>query len=1421
MKKFLYHLLIFLVFLSCNNSKDNLEIKPKSKFSIKVDDAKYEGPEKFMYYHAAVKHGDVDINIPSRFNSYKPDYKRVELQNAIERLKTIRYSRSTNSNNSTPNYSAYAKDNALFIERGPYNSPGRTRAFLVDAADNSKNTWIAGSVGGGVWKTIDGGSNWTSISNDMDNIAISWLGQSKSNPDVIYAATGENWIGSLGDIAGAGVYKSLNGGVSWINISTKDAEGYVDSKFSNVSRLLVDPDNSDIVVISTVGTTTSPTSGASVSVSNIFKTVDGGSNWNEVATSSARIQQIIAAPSDFNIQYAAVRGVGVLKSVDAGSSWSNPGGLGLGSPISYDAEEGILGSGSGNFGRLELAVSYQNTNTVYAAIDGDNASFLKVSYDGGKTWNLLQNEDGSDDLWLWAQGWFDNTITVNPFNDSIVYYAGRDATKATVLSTDGISFPGSTMGVTLNNTSSHLSLNGIWGGAAIGSGTDWDDHSNNPDYIDIEFRFGPNKSQKAYRFSVPEGSTSGVNHNQYSYEGTVDVPFEVWNISADPEEQITVSFRDNNNDGFFNLFSEPGDSREYIFPQTLKYDPSMSQSEIRGDGNPGNASSLYGQLHKTLYLVWPYLAQGVSWDPDNLPESSLKIEFIDADFKTLKKKREFITNQYDNPGYDDGADDINQNVHVDHHNIGTIIDSEIDSTFRIYLTTDGGVYYSIADKDPGVQDDQFYRAGVISDEMFGPGGGYNTTQFYGADKVFGHDQYIAGAQDNGTFYSPRDEDASLTTNYIHPIGGDGFEVIAHYEDKDKMFGGYQGNGLFYSHNGGSNWVSVSNSLSGSGPFINRVSTSPQDPDLLVTINSEGIDRSNDFGITWSHTKIEGGWDNSFWSGADVEVSLSNPRFIWAGGIMSNNSDIFLSKDWGVTFDPVNKFKNMGTITGLYSHPSEDSTAYILFGIAGESKIIETKDLGQTWNDLSGFDSSISGKSLNGFPDVAVYSFLVMPHNTDIMWAGTEIGLFESTNRGDTWHKVIGDLPNVTIWDMKIKDEGQVVFATHGRGIWTATLDDLKDYEPNPTTLPPVIINAFQTDNTEVYEISSDIFLRSSYDSLLIYANDIKRGSYLESLIIDTVNFVFNVDDKGDFDVQATGFKDGIAYPSEIYKIAVNPILEARTEFSTNFSDLVGDEFYLDMFRIGIQSGFEGRQLHSDHPYTSGVDMNVNDGYSLIAMLNIPIIVTEYTPSIRFKEIVLVEPGESGSSYGDWDFWDYVIVEASKDGIIWKGLIDGYDSDADPAWRSAYDVGSSGNPDLIRDKQINFKPHFNEGDTVRVRFRLFSDDLTTSWGWMIDDLYIQVEPPIIQSFEYNSLNEGISIFPNPSDGEFKIQFSDTWRGDIDLEIIDIFGRPIYNTNLNNDSGSTSHDVDISSKNDGIYLIQLVQGDKKAMLKLVKE
>ena len=205
-----------------------------------------------------------------------------------------------------------------------------------------------------------------------------------------------------------------------------------------------------------------------------------------------------------------------------------------------------------------------------------------------------------------------------------------------------------------------------------------------------------------------------------------------------------------------------------------------------------------------------------------------------------------------------------------------------------------------------------------------------------------------------------------------------------------------------------------------------------------------------------------------------------------------------------------------------------------------------------------------------------------------MWAGTEIGLFESTDKGQSWHKVVSDLPNVNIWDMKIKDQGQVVLSTYGRGIWTATLDDLKNFVPKPVTLPPTILEASQSDREDAYEINLKVDLTSVYDSLEIYANDVNKGTFFDTDPVGERDYMIGVDDFGDYELKAVGYENGLQYPSKVFEVIVNPVLAPRTEYSTTFSDLVGDEFYLDRFRIGTQGGFEGRQLHTEHPYASAV-----------------------------------------------------------------------------------------------------------------------------------------------------------------------------------------------------------------------------------------
>ena len=140
-----------------------------------------------------------------------------------------------------------------------------------------------------------------------------------------------------------------------------------------------------------------------------MRSSDGGSSWSKIMEESRPFQQIIAAPTDFNTQYASLNGEGILKSTDGGVTWN-------------DASTGLNVSG-----RLELAVSYSNPNIVWASTLGaSKPSELYLTTNGGDEWKLVDVSlnGGAYIDFLGGQGWYDNTIEVNPFDHTEVYFGG-------------------------------------------------------------------------------------------------------------------------------------------------------------------------------------------------------------------------------------------------------------------------------------------------------------------------------------------------------------------------------------------------------------------------------------------------------------------------------------------------------------------------------------------------------------------------------------------------------------------------------------------------------------------------------------------------------------------------------------------------------------------------------------------------------------------------------------------------------------------------------------------------------------------------------------------------------------------------------------------------------------------------------------
>ena len=692
-----------------------------------------------------------------------------------------------------------------------------------------------------------------------------------------------------------------------------------------------------------------------------------------------------------------------------------------------------------------------------------------------------------------------------------------------------------------------------------------------------------------------------------------------------------------------------------------------------------------------------------------------------VDFSDLKKEIKWITDGY---GEAPGSDRyINNNVHVDHHFLGTIKDS--NTSFRIMHGGDGGVAISNSSSDPGVNNGDFtaFR------------NGYNTSQFYGADKVKGYHQYNGGLQDNGTWFSTRGVDASASTQYNFGIGGDGFETITHWDDPDKMMGSWQNNGHQRTINGGASWQNVNWSLTGSRQFVSRLSTSYQDPDNVYVVTGDGVWKTFNYGETWHVAPIPSGWCFGFLT--DVEVSMANPRYVWAGSYMygGGSCGLQLSTDYGASFTQVSNYSG-SQITGIYSHPTEDSTVYVLFAQHGVGKIIETKDLGQTWEDITGFSGGVSSR---GFPDVAVYSLAVMPYDKDVIWAGTDIGLVESTDRGNSWNLVQSNLPHVSIWDLKVKDQGEVVIATHGRGIWTATIPDLVGFTPKSCHGRAPELLSVSTDPNAKFN------LRSNYDSLVITVNGVATTTILSGLSVGEKSSGFSVASSGKFDIQGIAYINGYPLHSNIKEITIVSAKSAQTSYSTNFTSIPApDDFTSEGFVVKIENGFDDEHLINETvPYEN------NTTYT--AELNVPIIVNNISPSIRFREVALVEPGQAGSVFGDPGFWDYVAVQArKKSSSNWSDLV-GYDTRAHADWLSVFNSGTYGNSSMYKDREIDFSPTFNVGDTVMIKFVLYSDAEAVGWGWAIDDLNIQVEASVSDT-DGDGVNDDIDTCPNTPTGE---------------------------------------------------------------------
>jgi len=291
--------------------------------------------------------------------------------------------------------------------------------------------------------------------------------------------------------------------------------------------------------------------------------------------------------------------------------------------------------------------------------------------------------------------------------------------------------------------------------------------------------------------------------------------------------------------------------------------------------------------------------------------------------------------------------------------------------------------------------------------------------------------------------------------------------------------------------------------------------------------------------------------------------------------------------------------------------------------------------------------------------------------------------------------------------------------------------------------------------------------------------------------------------------------------SGFFKIGFESLLPVVTAYTTNFTG-AASEFINRGFSIVRPSQFTSEALHSLHPYESPEKENASIEYS--SVLKYPIKIDDSGIVLIFNEIVLIEPGETGSLYGSADFYDYVVVEGSKNfGETWFAMSDGYDSRITSLFLNSYNGSINNNNSTFVGTQDMFTKHtidirtfdnFGRGDTLVIRFRLWSDPFAHGWGWAVDDLNIKSVAAGVDRIIYKQLK----VYPNPGNGVVNTDPGEKFYGKpLKYRVVNQTGKVVSEFSF---TGEPEIKLDISSLPPGIYTIIMQDGSEIRISKYTK-
>ncbi|MEJ2009135.1 MAG: hypothetical protein P8Z30_13435 [Acidobacteriota bacterium] len=299
--------------------------------------------------------------------------------------------------------------NLKFRNIGPTVAGGRVTSVV--GIPGNADVYYVGAAAGGVFKTTDGGTTWKDIFKHEATASIGAIALAPSNPNWVWVGTGEANIRN-DVIDGHGVYFSPDGGNTWKFMGLADA--------GQISAILVDPQNPDIVFVAAIGNAWKPNAERGV-----FRTSDGGKTWKKVlfVDDTTGAADLVMQPGNPKVLFAAMWHVrrypwtlvnggmssGIYRSTDGGDTWKK---------LTKDLPPGP-------WGRCALAIAPSNPNHIYALINAKDG-MLWGSEDMGKDWKAI-----SDDHVLDVRPFYFSRMVVSPDNENKIFFLSMEMREST------------------------------------------------------------------------------------------------------------------------------------------------------------------------------------------------------------------------------------------------------------------------------------------------------------------------------------------------------------------------------------------------------------------------------------------------------------------------------------------------------------------------------------------------------------------------------------------------------------------------------------------------------------------------------------------------------------------------------------------------------------------------------------------------------------------------------------------------------------------------------------------------------------------------------------------------------------------------------------------------------------------------------